>query len=91
MLRAAPLTRVIVGSFGGVENQSNSKVGSLREMLGAIEGPIVNRAHAARPSPAIRAGSRRAPAAEPLIFNLTLGKKFPFFPDLKSSLIPSSP
>jgi hypothetical protein len=44
MLRAAPLTRVIVCSFGGVENQSNSEVGSLRELLGAIEGPIVNRA-----------------------------------------------
>ena len=41
MLRAAPLTRVIVCSFGGVENQSNSEVGSLRELLGAIEGPIV--------------------------------------------------
>lgn len=44
MLRAAPLTRVIIGSFGGVENQSNSEAGSLRELLGAIEGPIVNRA-----------------------------------------------
>jgi predicted PurR-regulated permease PerM len=48
MLRTAPSARVIVCSFGGVERPANSEIGSLGELLAAIEVPSRTAPSAAR-------------------------------------------